>query len=432
MTRTPNLSASRLFAGPGKKRALHQGLKEPFLSPGGSTHTTEALEKSKLGVRWLVLLLLSLLMIGNYYCYDNPAALYSQLAAEFAGTPHFDFYFDGLYSVYSLPNIVLPLAGGVIVDRWGVVRSLHLFTLLILLGQVVFAAACSAGSLQGMLLGRALFGLGGENLSVAQSAFVTEWFQTKELALALGVTLSVARFGSVLNNSASPALAAALGSVGGALWAGAAVCLLSMGCAVALGLLDAHHVRRIRRHFKLHAPAHSGADGDGGAVACGDVARFGRPFWLLAACCVVVYGCVLPFNNVASALLQDRDFLPAGSVWQGAANTSWTYDPASGAYRPPGVHCARGRSRQAPFCRATADAQARANVVMSEPYLMSAVLTPALPVGGKLRLHWLRTAPHLPADWILGPRPLLRPPWRRSTAWRLAVPPAARLRPPRR
>ena len=58
MTRTPNLSASRLFAGPGKKRALHQGLKEPFLSPGGSTHTTEVLEKSKLGVRWLVLLLL--------------------------------------------------------------------------------------------------------------------------------------------------------------------------------------------------------------------------------------------------------------------------------------------------------------------------------------------------------------------------------------
>ena len=54
-------------------------------------HFLEALEKSKLTVRWLVLLLLSLLMIGNYYCYDNPSALYSQLAAEFSGTPHFDF-----------------------------------------------------------------------------------------------------------------------------------------------------------------------------------------------------------------------------------------------------------------------------------------------------------------------------------------------------
>ena len=80
----------RLF-GPGKKRLNKNSLSEPFLSPGGSVHTTEAIEKSKLPARWLVLALLSLLMIGNYYCYDNPAALYSLLAAEFSSTEHFDF-----------------------------------------------------------------------------------------------------------------------------------------------------------------------------------------------------------------------------------------------------------------------------------------------------------------------------------------------------
>ena len=110
--------------------------------------------------------------------------------------------FDGLYSVYSFPNIVLPLVGGMIVDRWGVAKSLCLFTLLILLGQAIFAAACrraplhpspsrtlplpsvprhtlkcsgiatpcphrrSAGWLNGMLLGRTFFGLGGESLPV--------------------------------------------------------------------------------------------------------------------------------------------------------------------------------------------------------------------------------------------------------------------------
>ena len=219
----------RLF-GPGKKR-LNKNLREPFLSPGGSVHTTEAIEKSKLPARWLVLLLLSVLMIGNYYCYDNPAALYSMLAARFSSAEHFDFYFDGLYSVYSLPNIVLPLIGGMIVDRWGVAKSLCLFTLLILLGQAIFAAACSAGWLNGMLLGRTFFGLGGENLSVAQSAFVTQWFQTKELAFALGITLSVARFGSVLNNTLSPWLAARLGSVAAALWVGVAICAASLLCA---------------------------------------------------------------------------------------------------------------------------------------------------------------------------------------------------------
>ena len=72
-------------------------------------HTTEGIEKSKLRVRWLVLVLLSLLMSGNYYCYDNPAALYTPLARRFVPNRQFELYFDGFYSVYSLPNIVLPL-----------------------------------------------------------------------------------------------------------------------------------------------------------------------------------------------------------------------------------------------------------------------------------------------------------------------------------
>lgn len=32
------------------------------------------------------------------------------------------------------------------------------------------------------------------------------------------------------------------------------------------------------------------------------------PFWLLTISCVVVYGCVLPFNNIASSLLIERNY----------------------------------------------------------------------------------------------------------------------------
>jgi hypothetical protein len=37
-----------------------------------------------------------------------------------------------------------------------------------------------------MLVGRAVFGLGGECLCVAQSVIVSNWFNEKDLALALG------------------------------------------------------------------------------------------------------------------------------------------------------------------------------------------------------------------------------------------------------
>ena len=46
-----------------------------------------------------------------------------------------------------------------------------------------------------------------------------------------------------------------------------------------------------------------------------DVQYFGRPFWLLTTSCLVVYGTVLPFNNIASTFLQTRDFMPATDPW---------------------------------------------------------------------------------------------------------------------
>ena len=73
-------------------------------------------------------------MSGSYYCYDNPAALINQLQSRFRGTvvaANFDYDFQLLYSVYSLPNIALPLLGGVLVDRAGVRFSLLLFSTLI-------------------------------------------------------------------------------------------------------------------------------------------------------------------------------------------------------------------------------------------------------------------------------------------------------------
>lgn len=57
-----------------------------------------------------------------------------------------------------------------------------------------------------MLAGRVIFGLGGESMSVAQSAIVSIWFKGKELAFALGVNLSLARLGSVLNADTIPSL----------------------------------------------------------------------------------------------------------------------------------------------------------------------------------------------------------------------------------
>ena len=46
--------------------------------------------------------------------------------------------------------------------------------------------------------------LGGESMSVGQSAIVSKWFKGKELAFALGLNISVSRLGSVINGATVP------------------------------------------------------------------------------------------------------------------------------------------------------------------------------------------------------------------------------------
>ena len=68
------------------------------------------------------------------------------------------------YSVYSFPNIVLPILGGYLVDMIGVRTGNFFFTLLVLIGQGVFAFGVMIKSYPIALLGRGIFGLGGESL----------------------------------------------------------------------------------------------------------------------------------------------------------------------------------------------------------------------------------------------------------------------------
>ena len=77
---------------------------------------------------------------GNYYCYDNPAALKTSLD-EFAGLDEQEY--NLLYTVYSVPNVILPFFGGYLCDMLGAARATTLFAALLVGGQVVFAFGTS-------------------------------------------------------------------------------------------------------------------------------------------------------------------------------------------------------------------------------------------------------------------------------------------------
>lgn len=208
-------------------------------------------------LRWLVLILSAVVTLGSYYCYDNPSALHDQLAAFYASTayaPHFEIYFNLLYTVYSIPNCALPLLGGLLSDRFGNRLMLVVFSALICAGQLVCLLGIWNQSMLLMLLGRVIFGLGGESLSVAGSALISSWFAGKELAFALGINLSFSRLGSVANDIISPSSwergAMAFGDASGegaeaagagllvAFSIGLLICVASLVAAIFLACLD--------------------------------------------------------------------------------------------------------------------------------------------------------------------------------------------------
>ena len=74
--------------------------------------------------RWLVLVVISVAMFGNYYVYDSIAPIADLLKSEVGIT---DANYGMLFSAYSLAAVIVLLLGGVIIDKYGTVKSTIVF-----------------------------------------------------------------------------------------------------------------------------------------------------------------------------------------------------------------------------------------------------------------------------------------------------------------
>ena len=72
-----------------------------------------------------------------------------------------------LYTVYAVPNCILPLVGGILLDKIGTRNGLILFTVILTAGQGIFMWGGYRESFQLMLIGRTIFGIGCESMYVA-------------------------------------------------------------------------------------------------------------------------------------------------------------------------------------------------------------------------------------------------------------------------
>lgn len=94
-----------------------------------------------------------------------------------------DQRFNLLYAVYSFPNVIIPFIGGTLIDKFGARIVFILTCLFCVLGQFVFSVAGLYNMFLLMLVGRVIFGIGGEVLQGAQSTIISNWFKPHELSV---------------------------------------------------------------------------------------------------------------------------------------------------------------------------------------------------------------------------------------------------------
>ncbi len=272
-------------------------------------------------LRWIVLIVVSIVMAANYYFYDALSPLQT-LLREHLGFSNTAYGF--IVSAYSIPNVFLAMAvvGGIILDKIGIRITGVMFTLFMAAGSFLTAYGASdyfnsggpgynfmstflqsySPALKMMTLGFFLFGLGAETSIVVVSKVVVKWFKGKELAMALGINIAIARLGTAMALFFSRDLSSD-DFWNRPIWFGASLLTIAVLTFIIYIFFDLRF-DRIKK-FKI---SHSSVE----EFRIKDVFKLVKipSFIYITLLCVTFYSAVFPFLKYATDMLENKFGLP--------------------------------------------------------------------------------------------------------------------------
>lgn len=267
--------------------------------------------------RWLVLIFVSLAMFGNYYIYDsiNPLERIFLEQLGFSAS-----MFGWLNASYSVAAVATLLIGGILIDRFGIRKSLMLFSALCLLGAALTAFK---GSFVTMMAGRTLLGLGAESQIVAVTTALARWFKGKELSFAFGINLTIARLASIAADN-SPTWAKFAFFPNGVnaqpswqrpLMLAVVAGFLAVVCSLAYWALESY----ADAHYRL------GKSSEPDKLSFAEGLKFNPSYWYVVALCFTFYSGIFPFRTFAIDLFTSKFLSQMGTT---AANSTASFASA--------------------------------------------------------------------------------------------------------
>ena len=282
---------------------------------------TEKLQKllnDNFAVRWIALILIALMMFFGYMFVDVMSPLQTLIEQSRGWGP-------SSFGTYAASEYILNVCGflilaGIILDKCGIRFTGTLSASLMVIGATIkyigvsdafqTTAFCGwlnswwvalPGSAKMACLGFMIFGCGCEMAGTTVSKAIAKWFKGKEMAMAMGIEMAIARIGVFSIFSISPYLAEKLGGVQGPVGFCAALLLIGLINFIVFGMMD--------KHLDGQLKGQAAASGEEAAEEEFKISDLGiifrsRSFWVVAILCVLYYSAIFPFQRFGANMLQ--------------------------------------------------------------------------------------------------------------------------------
>ncbi|MBO5915615.1 MAG: MFS transporter [Bacteroidales bacterium] len=261
--------------------------------------------------RWSVLAIVSLTMMCGYFLTDAMSPLMTMLEEEMAWTSKEFGIFNWAYCWFNVFLFML-IFGGLILDKMGVRFTGTMACILMVIGcglkyyAVEFISPLpEAGTILGIrtqvmvaCLGYAIFAVGTETCGITVTKVIAKWFAGKEMALAMGSQVAVARLGTALAMIVSPVLVKHF-SMSTPMFVSLILLCIGLLFYLVFCVMDR----------KLDAQTQSEgipADEDSFRISDLKLILTNKGFWLLALLCLMFYSAVFPFLKYATSLMENK------------------------------------------------------------------------------------------------------------------------------
>ncbi|MBO7365642.1 MAG: MFS transporter [Bacteroidales bacterium] len=268
--------------------------------------------------RWTALILIALMMFFGYMFVDVMSPLQALVENQRGWTPD-------IFGTYASAEYILNVCGfliiaGVILDKMGIRFTGILSASMMFTGAALKyigisdwfqdTAFCSwlgswwtalPGSAKMASLGFMIFGCGCEMAGTTVSKAIAKWFKGKEMAMAMGIEMAIARVGVFAIFSISPLIAAKMGSVAAPVGFCTVLLLIGLINFIVFSVMDGKFDAQL-----AEAGQASGEDGSDEEFKVSDLGKiFGSlSFWVVALLCVLYYSAIFPFQRYGANMLQ--------------------------------------------------------------------------------------------------------------------------------